>query len=48
MKNWEKGYGNLKRKEAWGKMTKTQRWEGHVLMPKGLNASQMDESIGGH
>ena len=26
-------------------MTPEERWEGHVLMPEGLNASQMDESI---
>ena len=27
-------------------MAPAERWEGHVLMPEGLNASSMDENIG--
>ena len=38
----------MMRDGAVGKVTMGERWEGHVLMPEGLNASQMDESIGCH
>ena len=31
-----------------GKVAGAERWEGHVLMPEGLNASQIDDSIGFH
>ena len=37
-----------RREKEQGKETPAERWEGHVLMPEGLNALQMDESIGCH